>query len=142
MPDEKDAHPMFAHDAAYWEVKFREAQAEITQVRQVANELDALRQDAERRATTLAGKIDRCTEHLRAALDYSPQDPDAGLESLAVQVRHSRAEKNAVLRDVAAEFRRQADPSTTGVWREACDLLDRIVDPRVTPPKTTSEEQS
>jgi len=32
---------------------------------------------------------------------------------------------------VLAEFWRRADPSTTGVWREACELLDSIVTARL-----------
>jgi len=36
-----------------------------------------------------------------------------------------------VLAEVLAEFWRRADPSTTGVWREACELLDSIVTARL-----------
>lgn len=28
---------------------------------------------------------------------------------------------------LAAAFQKEADPSSTGIWREACDLLDRLV---------------
>lgn len=44
--------------------------------------------DANRRAKALSGVIDRCEVHLRVALGYPDDARDAGLESLAVQVKH------------------------------------------------------
>lgn len=44
--------------------------------------------DANRRAKALSGKIDRCEVHLRVVLGYPEDAPDAGLEAMAVQVKH------------------------------------------------------
>ena len=43
----------------------------------------------------------------------------------------SRAEQLAVraaLADLGRRFRQEADPSKTGIWRKACDLLDRLIE--------------
>lgn len=51
-------------------------------------------EEAQDRAIALSRQIDRCAEHLRMALGYKPGQPDAGLESLSVQVKHAALTKD------------------------------------------------
>ena len=52
---------------------------------------------ASKRASALAGKIERSEVHLRAALDIGNDDPDPGLEAMAVALRR-RIRDDYVLR--------------------------------------------